>query len=329
MSHDKDSDESKVNLFPVSVINGPDLITKDKWFHETEALWPGQRFGLKVENVLFHQKSKFQDVMFFQSSTFGKVLVLDGVIQVTERDECAYQEMITHLPLFSHPNPKNVCIVGGGDGGVLREVAKHSCVEKIDMCEIDELVVEQSKLFFADSLASSYDDPRLRLIIDDAAKFINSPESNTYDVIIVDSSDPVGPAEVLFQPTFFQHMATKLNPGGIIITQGECIWLHLDLISRVVEGCAKVFPSVEYAYTAIPSYPSGQIGFIFLSNSEINPKTPYRRPDIEMQNKMNFYNPELHSASFCLPQFASLQIRDAKMKGIKSMKSDSKSSLQP
>ena len=115
------------------------------WFSEISPMWPGEAHSLKIEKILFQGKSEYQNVMVFQSATYGKVLVLDGVIQLTERDECAYQEMITHLPLCSIPNPKKVLVIGGGDGGVLREVARHSCVEQIDICEIDKMVVDVSR----------------------------------------------------------------------------------------------------------------------------------------------------------------------------------------
>ena len=135
-------------------------------------MWPGQRFSLKVENVLFEGKSDFQDVLVFQSTHYGRVLVLDGVIQLTERDEMAYQEMIVNLPMMSHPDPKRVLIIGGGDGGVLREVARHPGVQEIVMCEIDKMVVDVSKQFFAESTASAFNDPRvtLRYIRDDLKK---------------------------------------------------------------------------------------------------------------------------------------------------------------
>ena len=138
-------------------------LIKDGWFNEKDVMWPGQRFSLKVENVLFEGKSDFQDVLVFQSTHYGRVLVLDGVIQLTERDEMAYQEMIVNLPMMSHPDPKRVLIIGGGDGGVLREVARHPGVEEIVMCEIDKMVVDVSKQFFAESTASAFNDPRLTL----------------------------------------------------------------------------------------------------------------------------------------------------------------------
>ncbi|KAL0327250.1 UNVERIFIED_CONTAM: Spermidine synthase [Sesamum angustifolium] len=164
------------------------------WFSEISPMWP---------------------VWMFLSSTYGKVLVLDGVIQLTERDECAYQEMITHLPLCSIPNPKKVLVIGGGDGGVLREVSRHSSVEKIDICEIDKMVVDVSKQFFP-RVAVGFDDPRVTLHIGDGVAFLKAVPEGTYDAVIVDSSDPIGPAQELFEKPFFQSVAKALRPGGVM-----------------------------------------------------------------------------------------------------------------
>lgn len=278
------------------------------WFSESEVLWPGQKFSLKVKKPLHHERSQFQDILVFESDTYGRVLVLDGVIQLTERDEHAYQEMIAHLPLFAHPEPKKVLIVGGGDGGVLREVARHKCVTRIDMCEIDQRVVAVAREFFGTSTATAFDDPRLTLIHEDAAVFLAKPAS--YDAIIVDSSDPVGPAESLFQPQFYESMRAALNPGGIVCTQGECIWLHLPLITSVVKACRDIFPKVEYAYTTVPSYPSGQIGFVLcsLATDRTAIVAPVRAPDDAFQAQLKYYNPALHAAAFVLPQFAAVEL---------------------
>jgi len=147
-------------------------LISDGWFGEKEVMWPGQQMRLKVENVLFAEKSKFQDVLVFDSSTYGRVLVLDGVIQLTERDEFAYQEMLTHIPMFAHAScPKNVLIVGGGDGGMLREVMKHPGVEHVTMCDIDAMVPEVSKKHLP-SMSVAFSDPRLELVCEDAAVFV-------------------------------------------------------------------------------------------------------------------------------------------------------------
>uniref|UniRef100_A0AAV1UIJ6 PABS domain-containing protein n=1 Tax=Peronospora matthiolae TaxID=2874970 RepID=A0AAV1UIJ6_9STRA len=281
-----------------------------QWFSETEAMWPGQKFSLEIDHVLFQGKSDFQDVLVFQSATYGNVLVLDGVIQLTERDEFAYQEMITHLPLFAHNQPKRVLIVGGGDGGVLREVTKHDCVQEIVMCEIDSMVCDVSKKFFKHTVATAFDDPRVTLLHADAAVYLKEHTSDKFDVVIVDSSDPVGPAEVLYRAEFYESMKQCLSPDGVICTQGECLWLHLDLIADVMQRCRALFPSVNYSYTTIPTYPSGQIGFIMcsLDESEGVLVKPKRTPDDKMEQTLRYYNAKIHEASFVLPNFAERKI---------------------
>ncbi len=240
--------------------------------------------------------------MVFKSSTYGTVLVLDGVIQVTERDEFSYQEMITHLPMFACKNPKKVLIVGGGDGGVLREVVKHAGVEEIHMCEIDRQVVEVGKAFFSKTLSTAFNDPRVNLFFDDAARYLaNEGKGMNYDVIICDSSDPVGPADVLFKPEFFQSMKDALNPAtGVICTQGECQWLHLDFIEGVLGNVRSMFSSARYGYTTIPTYPSGQIGFMLAT---VDPSIDLSAPSREIPADMplQYYSKNIHGAAFVLP----------------------------
>lgn len=274
----------------------------DGWFHERGVLWPGQAMSLKVEKVLDHHKSLYQDVLVFESSHHGKVLVLDGVIQVTERDEFAYQEMISHIPLYAHPSPKRVLVIGGGDGGVLREIARHEGVEEIVICELDKDVIEVSKKYLP-SLAKGYDDKRVKVHIMDGAKFMDE-NKDSFDVIITDSSDPVGPACVLFETPFYKAMFASLREGGIVCTQGECMWLHLSFIPPLIDSISKFYSSVEYAYTTIPTYPSGQIGFIIATKGRGGCKDPPRTPNEQTQNELRYYTPEIHKAAFVLPAFA-------------------------
>ncbi|CAN6896643.1 unnamed protein product [Brassica oleracea] len=280
------------------------------WFSEMSPMWPGEAHSLKVEKVLFQGKSDYQDVIVFQSATYGKVLVLDGVIQLTERDECAYQEMITHLPLCSIPNPKKVLVIGGGDGGVLREVARHSSVEQIDMCEIDKMVVDVSKQFFP-NVAIGFEDPRVNLVIGDGVAYLKNAAEGSYDAVIVDSSDPIGPAKELFEKPFFQSVARALRPGGVVCTQAESLWLHMDIIEDIVSNCREIFKgSVNYAWTSVPTYPRhvfGVIGFMLCSTE--GPDVDFKHPvnpidDSKSSGPLKFYNAEIHSAAFCLPSFA-------------------------
>jgi spermidine synthase len=294
----------------------------DGWFHERGTLWPGQAMCLQVQEVLYHQRSQYQDILVFTSTTYGNVLVLDGVIQVTERDEFAYQEMITHIPLYSHPHPQKVCCIGGGDGGVLREICRHASVQEIVICEIDANVIAVSKQFLP-SLAIGYDDPRVTIHIGDGAQYLQD-HTNAFDVIITDSSDPIGPGSILFAPPFYTTMYHALRDEyGIICTQGECMWLHTaQFIRPLIAAISTLYETVEYAYTSIPTYPSGQIGFIVAtkgalsspslpsegSNSNHGCHIPRRHPDATTLAQMKYYTPQIHSAAFVLPAFAQRQI---------------------
>ncbi|CAG8524607.1 7445_t:CDS:2 [Funneliformis caledonium] len=276
---------------------------QDGWFREKPTLWPGQAMCLKVEEILCHENSLYQDVLVFKSETYGTVLVLDGVIQCTERDEFSYQEMITHLPMNSHPNPEKVLVIGGGDGGVLREIVKHKSVKEVILCEIDESVIRLSKKYLP-KMAIGFDDPKVTIHIGDGFPFLED-KVDSFDIIITDASDPVGPAESLFQERYYELMKNALRPCGIISSQGECQWLHLELISAVQTYCHKLFPVVEYAFTTIPTYPSGQIGFMLCSNDpSINLKKPLRKwSEEEEEDLCRYYNAQVHEAAFVLPQF--------------------------
>jgi spermidine synthase len=278
-----------------------DLII-DGWFHERGELWPGQAMSLKVKKVIDHHRSLFQDILVFESETYGRVLVLDGVIQLTERDEFSYQEMIAHIPLYAHPDPKKILVIGGGDGGVLREIARHPGIEEIVICEIDQGVIDVTKKYLP-SLARGYKDPRVKVHIMDGAVFLEQHQGE-FDVIITDSSDPVGPASVLFETPFYNAMYKSLRAGGIVCTQGECIWLHIDLIRPLIRSISDKFTNVGYAYTTLPTYPCGQIGFILATKDRGPCNVPVRKPSDEVQKELRYYTPEIHEASFILPAFA-------------------------
>ena len=279
---------------------------KDGWFAEvSDTMWPGSAMSLKVQEVLYAGKSKYQDVLVFKSTNWGNDLVLDNCIQVTERDEYSYQEMITHLAMNSHPNPKKALVIGGGDGGVLREILKHSSIEEAWLCDIDETVIEVSKKYLP-NMAKAYNDPRTKVHIGDGFKFLEDYK-NTFDVIITDSSDPEGPAESLFQKPYFELLKGALTEKGVITTQAESIWLHMDIISKLKKDCQQIFPVAEYAYTSIPTYPSGTIGFMVCSKDEsANVKKPLRFEwdDKFVDENLKYYNAQVHEASFVLPQWA-------------------------
>ncbi|KAM5375679.1 hypothetical protein ACJA88_007574 [Fusarium oxysporum] len=263
---------------------------KDGWFREISDMWPGHAMTLRVEKVLVHEKSKYQDVLIFKSTDFGNVLVLDNVIQCTERDEFSYQEMIAHLALNSHPNPKKVLVIGGGDGGVLREIVKHDCVEEATLCDIDEAVVRLSKEHLP-SMACGFDHPKSKTHIGDGFKFLNDYK-NEFDVIITDSSDPDGPAEALFQKSYFQLLHDALREGGVITTQGTAESGNPPG-SKLIAVAGISLDGREPLASPPPHHPpqEGLPGYL-----------PRRRE--EEDAKCRYYSAEIHKASFVLPKFA-------------------------
>lgn len=230
--------------------------------------------------------------------------------------------MISFLPLASHPNPVSVLVIGGGDGGVLREVLKHPSVKHAVLCDIDEAVPRVSKAFLP-HMAAGFNDPRVTVHIGDGFKFLDDKKSE-FDVIITDSSDPVGPAESLFQKPYFQLLKESLKPGGSISTQGESIWLHLPLITDLMTMTQGLFPVVEYAYTSIPTYPSGTIGFVVCS---LDPTRDLKTPVVKIENT-RYYNETVHRAAYMLPTFAQNAVDSAKAAVLKSI-ADAKSAKAP
>ncbi|CAL5344109.1 unnamed protein product [Camellia sinensis] len=299
------------------------------WFSEPEScsgkaskrvyfnnpMWPGEAHSMKVEKILYKDKSEYQEILVFESSTYGKVLVLDGIVQLTEKDECVYQEMITHLPLCSIQSPKTVLVVGGGDGGVLREISRHNTVERIDICEIDKMVIDVSKKFFPE-LAIGFEDPRVQLHIGDAVEFLRNVPEGKYDAIIVDSSDPVGPAQELVEKPFFETIARALRPGGVLCNMAESMWLHTHLIQDMISICRETFKgSVHYAWANVPTYPSGVIGFVICSTEGppvdfMHPINPIEKVEgaFKYRRELKFYNSEIHTAAFALPSFVKREV---------------------
>ncbi|XP_054269885.1 spermidine synthase isoform X2 [Macrosteles quadrilineatus] len=213
--------------------------------------------------------------------------------------------MISFLPLCSHPNPKKVLIVGGGDGGVAREVAKHPAVEAISQVEIDEAVLKTSRQHLP-FMSCGLSHPKLSVHVGDGFKFM-AEHRNAFDVIITDSSDPVGPAVSLFQKSYFELMCEALRPGGVVCSQAGTVWAGLDHVCRTFSHCRQVFPRAAYAYTSVPTYPTGQIGYVMGSlDKEINFKEPLRifSEDELDKMKLRYYNADVHRAAFVLPRFA-------------------------
>ncbi|XP_029042598.1 spermidine synthase [Osmia bicornis bicornis] len=285
---------------------------KPGWFSEINDLWPGVSLSLQVNRILYRERSQYQDVMVLDTKSHGRALILDGIIQSTERDEFSYQEMIAFLPLCSHPDPKTVLIVGGGDGGVAREAAKHPQVERIVQVEIDEKVLEVSKSYLP-TMGVGLMHPKVTLNVGDGFEFLKQHRGE-FDVIITDSSDPVGPAECLFQESYFSLMKTALKPGGIVCSQAGTAWANLDHVTQTLQHCKSVFPVASYGIVSVPTYPTGQIGFVL---GGLSTETNFKQPKIIFSNEeldqmnMKYYDNEVHKAAFVLPRFIAKALNEA------------------
>jgi len=276
------------------------LTTMDLWFEEKLEPPVGTTFRVLVNKTIERFRSEYQEIAVLETEKLGKMLILDGVIMLSEFDEFAYHEMIIHVPLLTHPNPKKVLVIGGGDGGSIREIVKHKEVEEVHLCEIDKAVVEVSKKYLP-TLSSGFSDPRVKIFYEDGAKFVKDKEGE-YDVIIVDSTDPVGAAVVLFEEPFYRDMYEALKPDGIIVSQCESIYYHQDLIKRMLGFISNIFELTGYYYSLVPTYPSGTIGFAFCSKKYHPLKDLDEKRYYEL-GKLRYYNPQIHKTSFCLPTF--------------------------
>lgn len=266
------------------------------WFTEKQT----ERFGItaKIKRTLHSEKTDFQQLDVVETEEFGNMLILDGMVMTTEKDEFVYHEMVAHVPLFTHPNPKHVLVVGGGDGGVIREVLKHPSVEKATLVEIDGKVIEYSKKYLP-TIAGALDDTRVDVQVDDGFMHI-AKSDQAYDVIMVDSTEPVGPAVKLFEKGFYEGIAKALKEDGIFVAQTDNPWFHSQLITQVYRDVKEIFP-ITRLYTAnIPTYPSGLWTFT-IGSKKHDPLVikESRFHDIETK----YYTKELHSAAFALPKF--------------------------
>jgi spermidine synthase len=271
------------------------------WFQDSIEFVPGCTLNVKIKDFLCRTRSKFQDIWVVETEGLGRMLVIDGVTMLTEFDEFAYHEMISHVPLLVHPKPSRVLVIGGGDGGVVREVLKHPEVESVHLCEIDEEVVNVCRKYLP-SQAGSLGDPRVKIFYEDGAKFaVNHPKS--YEVIIVDSTDPFGPGQVLFQRPFFLSVKKALTHQGIAVTQCESIYLHRPVIEGVFSFARKLFPVTSYYVTIVPTYPSGMIGFSFCS-LDWDPLRDIAEARAKRLKNLRYYSPEIHRGAFALPRFA-------------------------
>lgn len=271
----------------------------------TETLYDSYGQAFNVDKLYFENKTDHQHLVIFENAMFGRVMALDGIIQTTEADEFIYHEMLTHVPLLAHGNVKDVLIVGGGDGGILREVCKHTSVENITQVEIDNQVIDMCKQYLPNHSAGAYDDPRANIVIDDGAKFVKNTEQR-FDLIISDSTDPIGPGDVLFTDDFYANCKKALKPNGILVTQNGVAFMQLDEVTTTNSRLTPYFKDHHFYSAAIPTYIGGIMTFAWATdNTEVrNVELATITERFKAANiTTRYYNPEIHKASFALPQY--------------------------
>lgn len=263
----------------------------------------GQFFS--IDKILYHEKTEHQDLIIFENNMMGRVMALDGIIQTTERDEFIYHEMMAHVPILAHGEAKRILIIGGGDGGMLREVCRHKSVEQITMVEIDANVVEFCRQYLPNHNAGAYEDPRFNLIIEDGIHFVNQTEMK-FDIIISDCTDPIGPGESLFTSDFYEGCARCLNKNGIFVAQNGVCFLQQDEAISSHKKLTHYFADTSFYQAAIPTYYGGIMTFAWASQNAL-----LRQYDLSiLQQRFSqsgiqcrYYNPAIHAGSFALPQY--------------------------
>ncbi len=270
------------------------------WFMENYSETCG--FTFKVKEVVKTEYSKFQRLDILDTYDFGKVMLLDGLVMLTERDEFVYHEMITNVPLFAHSNPKDVLVIGGGDGGTVRELAKHKYLRSITEVEIDKMVVDAAKEFMP-FVGCGYDNDSVNLIIGDGIEFVKD-KKDSYDIVIIDSTDPFGPAEGLFSGEFYANVYNALRDDGLVVAQAENPYYDVKWMMRSVNNMKKAFGEKVECYLAyIPTYPSGMWNFA-IGYKDNKPSLSFdgdRYKKLGLQYR--YYNDKIYKACFALPEF--------------------------
>lgn len=273
-----------------------------EWFGEAPEHGFRQLFGVREE--LLHTRSAYQDMRVLDTVPFGRMLVLDGAVQTTEADEFIYHEMLVHVPLLHVTHPQDVLIIGGGDGGALRRVLAHG-VAKATMVEIDEQVVRVSREYLPTVAAGAFDDPRAHVVFGDGAAYLREAASESFDAIIVDSTDPVGPAKVLFSADFFASAYRALRPGGVYVTQVGSPMLLPSELREAYQGLCTVFPHCRAYLAGIPSYPAVLLGFLMAAKDPFAWATPREIQERWEKRGLEtgYLTPALVAAAFVLPGY--------------------------
>jgi spermidine synthase len=285
--------------------------TRDIWFTErnNELALSLKHKGEKI----YDTRSDYQHVEIYDTLAFGRMLTLDGMVMTSEKDEYVYHEMIAHVPALVHPSPRKVLVIGGGDGGTIRELLKHSEIEKIVLVEIDKKVIEASQKYLP-TIGNQLNHPKLEIKIEDGIRYVENCKNDFFDIVVVDSTDPVGPGEGLFKASFYEQVYTLLSRHGIMVTQSESPRFNQSVFKEIFSCYREIFePDNVHCYLAyIPTYPSGMWSFSFCSKGELHPIDDLdldRQEKLLANYKLSYYNEDIHKAAFALPGFVKDQLQ--------------------
>ncbi|MBU2532946.1 MAG: polyamine aminopropyltransferase [Alphaproteobacteria bacterium] len=275
----------------------------ERWIAET--FYADWRPSMRVDNILHEVETEHQHLVIFENKTWGTVLILDGIFQLTTRDEFIYHEMMAHVPLMAMERPKNVLIIGGGDGGILREVLKHPSLRQATLVEIDQAVIDTSVKYFPKVGAKAFKDPRANIVIADGLKFVAECEQR-FDAVIVDSSEPVGPSAVLHTRKFFADCQKLLTEDGVFITQNGVPFQHPQHLAKTTQALAGLYQNVSPYICTQPCYFGGEFALNWASDSnahlQVDEATLARRAR-SRKIETRYWTPALHKGAFALPKF--------------------------
>jgi len=271
-------------------MTGREDFSEWKEFHS-----PSSGFFFKAKRLFYQKKSSFQNIEIIENDYFGKVLLLDGLVQTTERDEFFYHEMLVHPALVTHPGPENLLIIGGGDGGALKEILRYP-IKNVCLTEIDVEVIEAAKKYFP-WLLTALKDKRSELVIADGSKYIQETDQK-FDIVYIDSSDPVGPSSSLHEKSFYEKVKHCLGPEGIVVAQVGSLFYHQNSIAENASFLKGIFKEVHFYVGQVPTYPGGNWCYVLLSDM-VNPSNIERDPPSDLK----YYNLGVHKAAFSLPNF--------------------------
>ena len=270
------------------------------YYHEITP--DGYGIAIKAGNILFSKQSDFQKVEIFETeSKLGRVLTLDDLMMTTEGDEYHYHEMIAHIPMMNHKCPKSVLVIGGGDGGTVREVLKHKTVERVVLCEIDGMVIDACKKYLP-TISCGLDDPKVEILVQDAIEYIKD-KKNEFDIVLIDSTDPMGPGEGLFTEEFYTNVKNSLKEGGIVAAQSESPFAQADAVEKMYKLLKKVFPVCSTYTSNIPTYPGGYWAWALCSETVKPLSYIDEERCAEITKTCKIYNKDYHMARFALPNY--------------------------